>query len=389
MLTNIKISNRIVFFLISFASILRFNNGDISLFNIVIAFYFLLFLLKKDFTNLDISFFIIPLLLIGYSLLIKPDFIVSLNILAGIITIYIVLNSEDEQTYHGLLISFILGIFLSSLIALFFYNTERFIELMRIIKWEGGLLPVRFSGLANDPNFYSVFLALALLSLIKLKFGGKMSSWVFYFYAAMFSFFGFLTVSKSFFLIYVIIYIYYIILLFRNDINSGTIFLICSIILAIIAYFTFARSIVSGIIERLFNDASDLNRFTTNRLDIWINYLSYIFSNLNILLFGNGLAMDLYQGVAAHNTFIQMIYLYGFFGSIVVLCFVIKAYKTFKNKFNPKNKPDYFHYFIILAMMFFLDFLYFDTLYHLMVILFGNNFLLKMNNIKNVEEQNG
>lgn len=229
-----------------------------------------------------------------------------------------------EETGRELYIRyFVFGLLISSILGLFKSYTRLNLvmdaDYLTANKWND---TVRFSGLSFDANFYSL---ICLTGIISLLFDGnrgnqKISPWLICSFVA----FGLLTYSKSFF---ICVILSLAIALFNSDKNTKKVF--CEVTIALAVLSLIFRNKVTDIFSMLskrFNQASDLNGFTSGRTDLWENYISAIFKSFDSLIGGNGFGYSGFK--AAHNTFLEILYKFGILGALIDVLFVLLCIKV-------------------------------------------------------------
>ena len=69
---------------------------------------------------------------------------------------------------------------------------------------------------------------------------------------------------------------------------------------------------------------------STGRFGIWEKYMGYIFSSPTTLFLGDGLKAPYYSGVAPHNTYIELIFYIGIFGTVIFAVALISIFRSRK-----------------------------------------------------------
>lgn len=206
----------------------------------------------------------------------------------------------------------------------------------------------RFSGISNDSNFYAI-LAIAVLFVllfkIRMSYQAQKSNGDFIIVALVFVTFalGLVTYSKS----YVLCAFFLFAIYFIRVKKLSLVYSIAVVFISLIAFYFFSSSISaieSAYMLRFGDDRTDLDMITSNRTVIWADYMKEM-SNFSFsqMFFGNG--MNLNGKVAAHNTFIQLLYEFGIIGFITNLILLYKSKKVFVSKKLAKNS------FVIMALM--------------------------------------
>ena len=178
----------------------------------------------------------------------------------------------------------------------------------------------RFQGLLRDPNYYMHQLAIGLALLVKLKESRKINSAIFWTMGACLVFFGILTFSKTFFIVFILLGIIYVIWQFRNRkyLYGGFMSVVGAVAIALVLLFADV-SPFSVVLTRLTN-VSSLSELTTGRTDVFAAYMSEIMENVGTFLFGMGMGAG---GLAKdpHNLYLEIAYYIGFVGLGLVIAY--------------------------------------------------------------------
>lgn len=306
-------------FLAPFASILKLNINYISFYSII---FFILVIkmiivyqnIEKNFLFFSLLFFLYCILFTGFN-----QIATIITMFFGILLLYYV--KKEKICTTTMISAYILGICLSSFLALlasfsdFLPNLSKFIDNVTI-KISGRLV-IRFCGLGGNPNYYSLTIILALSAIVILMNNNGFKLY----YAILFvilSIFGFLTLSKSFLLSYLLLIVLSFFLLIKNRKKQKFIMLIAAIFgICLIYYFT--SDYINDILFR-FESADTLDKVSTGRLSIWKTYIIEIFNNLKTMFLGNGLNSIISSiALGSHNTYIQSIFYLGFIGTTIFL----------------------------------------------------------------------
>lgn len=203
-----------------------------------------------------------------------------------------------------------------------------------IQKWRFNWHPkYRFSGLMRDPNYFSV-LALLLISSSTVVF----KDWRKYVFIVICASITFITVSKMFVLVlalYLLSLIVYTIFIKKE--NRGNIF-VNSLLLLSILFSVVLILMLTGVWKEAINKliirlgltpggSIDIDTITTGRTYLWRTYLSRLFSNFQNAFLGRSMGYLNYYQIsygsadvtvfAAHNTYLDLILSFGFFGLII------------------------------------------------------------------------
>ena len=86
------------------------------------------------------------------------------------------------------------------------------------------------------------------------------------------------------------------------------------------------RAVGKRIVELDFSSFDTLGASTTNRSDIWIEFIKKTFSSYQTAIFGSGLNST---SDSAHSFYIEMIYYYGIFGASLFLILIVTPINLF------------------------------------------------------------
>jgi len=188
----------------------------------------------------------------------------------------------------------------------------------------------RFCGLLSFPSFYSLFCTIALCLVLYLVFNDKYK--LFNLFLAIFiTFCGFMTLSKSFIMLFVVVLFFAIIKMFTLSFKKALIVcgaIVVAFALIYICFTDFAISILQRFSSSThFEDIKEFNwsEILTFRNDIWGDYLTLIFQSTHTIFFGAGLGAG---GFNPHNTYIGLWYQAGLVGFILI--FFTLAYMVFQ-----------------------------------------------------------
>lgn len=183
---------------------------------------------------------------------------------------------------------------------------------------------VRASGFYGDPNYFAAQSAAALSGMLVLwrlnqgRFSLSRTAM-----AVGLVVVGLTTVSKAYLLALVILILWTAFMLIAS---RGAVGLAITVAGGLGLTFSAAAILSTGMAAnyaaRLAN-ARDLDGLTTSRLSIQDEYLSYLWTNPETLLFGQGASRELPFGHAAHNSLIQAVYLFGLVGVLLLVVWII------------------------------------------------------------------
>ena len=305
----------ILLFTFPYAVILKMGSSGTSLFTLleVITIVILLVEMRKYNGIVLILSALLTMIAIldvdGWLSVIK---LLNIVLLYYLFTIYY--RAEDSSSYFkcfffGMLTSTCLGFFKESIPRLTnFYNDLNY-------EWIDGNETIRFSGLYNDPNYFSVPVILCLmLGMISLMNPKQKNKIIWSLLSLVMLLFGCLTLSKSFYL--TALFVLLMIVCFSNIKHRVLTILLMLFGIGILILIN-PFNVIENIFFRFEN--SDL---TTGRTEIWGDYIEKIKSSTFSFLFGNGIGSP-YVNRPAHNTYIETVYYIGIIGTLLYLTILI------------------------------------------------------------------
>ena len=346
----------LLFFFMPFASVFIPDNGQTSFYTYFeIFFIFSLFMKtgKKDYESLLLfltyaaNIITISFLRLRYDLSITYTFKHIINI---VLLYYFTLQKLNKEESIRLLKFYIAGVLLSSLTGLLRLNWENLQELVgELIVYSNGSF--RFSGLYKDPNMYTALLFSAVTPILILN-AKKKVGWVWAAIALCCMFFGFLTDSKSFLLICLIVSVIYISMMIKSK-QYRMLLIFFSIGAIMVGICEIKYGLVSSIVQR-FGEGFNINKITTGRFNIWQDYLKAFASDLSLFLFGAGVGAPKPNGNAAHNIILEIIYNFGIFGGIILIFMLWLIFVSERKNFR-RGFCNYITLIIMVVLFFFLS----------------------------------
>lgn len=190
---------------------------------------------------------------------------------------------------------------------------------------------LRFTGLYSDPNYLSLVIILAFVSLLILV-RMKLLKKRYLILCAFLIYFGLQTISKSFYLMLAIVCVlYFVLLVRRRQYIVSSLFVVFISILAV-----FLANNDSVLVNYFFTRLFYSSDITSGRVDIWKDYLHYFASNPIKLIFGFGIGASDFHMVA-HNTYIDFLYYYGITNTCVFILEIFLALRNRKIKLKLQN----------------------------------------------------
>lgn len=232
----------------------------------------------------------------------------------------VLLPKQDERSAERAAKTFCVSLIVSSTYAFALRNTYQ----LRAVTGTAygamwGTNAVRFCGLFSDPNYYMIFLIVALALLIKLKNSDRIGNLAFWVQVGCLAVFGIQTYSKTFFLMFILLAGIFVIWQYWNKkVIRGVLFTMAGVI-GLAAVLTMENSPFAVVLNRL-TSSRNLSDLTTGRIDLYLMYLEEITSSVPIFLFGKGMAAEaLYRD--PHNLYLEVAYYTGVIGLILMAAF--------------------------------------------------------------------
>jgi O-antigen ligase len=229
-------------------------------------------------------------------------------------------EKEKEYDFYTLILFFSLGIITAALSA---QQLVIFPTISRYITVHSYDSITRLSGYYGDPNFYSAHITAAIAGILVLVLNeAKLSRRIIlYILMAVLVYCGFLSVSKSFILLFICMLLFWIIeVLFRKGKVSSKLVMIMVLFIggAFILSSILFTDLIDMIIGRFLKDKT-ISDFTTRRTEVWNSYFRSFEDNPVTLFFGKGFTDVLVNNRASHNIIIQAIYQFGIPGAVLLL----------------------------------------------------------------------
>lgn len=316
-LSKVKYCIPLLFFLLPFATILKLNVDGMSFFTIL----FFVAILKTMLINRKVDARLL-LCIIGcffYNIFFSGfgQITTIVTMIFGMLMLYYVRNENIDA--ESVVVSFSLGICLSSVLALFRTSIPivRTLVAYSMLKLGENDYTTRFSGLCGNPNYYTLDIIVALSAIVVLMHGKKPQKIHTFFMIAL-STFGLMSVSKSFLVTWVILLVCWFVLSIRQGAGKFVKFVFILAIGAIVVYF-FAFDYINSYIFRLEEDLwGTIESITTGRLHIWVAYIEALSDDFKIFFWGNGLNTMLeFLGKGTHNTYLEAVFSMGILGAIL------------------------------------------------------------------------
>lgn len=323
-------------FLVDIVSLLVVSNlyripGGNSLFLILISVADIYFLITKKvkFDKVFVLFLVFAVYLFSRSDMMIVEY---LTIVGGVFLVYIlstVATPDDAVTMTHMMV---LTIIASSIVGLIFIEDPRLLAYTQDLGYVSYDVELyRFKGLFSDPNYYSTCLIIGLSLLVQMFLCKKINSILCVAEALMIVFFGYLTYSKSFFLMAIGILLLFIILLFARKrfvygglLATGTAMVVAGVATGEIQMF----STVLNRFGNLATSTGNLNTLTTGRANAWAAYWQNIFMDNSVFFFGHGLNEPLLNRIGTHNLYLEILYYIGVVAFVFLAVLLIVVFSV-------------------------------------------------------------
>lgn len=234
--------------------------------------------------------------------------------------------------------------------------------------WGSGIM--RFHGLVGDPNFYMTEVVVALALLIKLKETNRMKMLPFLVMGLALTAFGILSYSKTFFLVFVVMGVIYIIWQFRNKKIFLGVLLVGAIILSA-DFLLFSEASPFAVVVARLLDSESVSDLTTGRTDIYLQYLEAIGKNPWTALFGYGFAASGLEH-DPHNIYLEIMYFSGIVGLGLFIALFVAMMGVLKQQEPSVVQQSWISKYVVLVMVIIL---YLSLNGMFMVVVYPNIFL--------------
>lgn len=303
--------------------------------------------LNKDSTLLVLLIFLYNLILVLFNNLFSLYGFLSMFSWTGSYFLLNIYSESKKINFNKIYLYFFVGFIMSCIYAIAIP-----------IKMWGFNIPsaYRFIGLLRDPNYYAFDALFLIFTARTFSKSVKKNPII---YMIVISILGVLSVSKMFIILLVFGIILYFVLNFNKlRINPYKIVLFF-IILLIITYLVYNSNFIDLIISK-YSYRTGTTSILTGRDKIQSFYISYIFNNPLVLLFGNSTNYsavsnignylgEYFNQMVAHSTYLDLILSWGMFSSIY-LYYIYKVIKKSCRK-QPKKMTSDSKILIIISIL--------------------------------------
>lgn len=324
----------VLLFFLPFSSLLKIRPGTITFFTLALLVVYAVYTVTGS-RRVWIGHMVPALILIIMTAIVKTvnDYPMDNAYILFAVTLLLVPFLTREMSggydFYWLTLFFVLGIGLAAITAPFL---SAFPTIARYITIDAVMGVLRWSGYYGDPNFYTTHITAALsgvlLLLLNTKSKGRLLMLALM--VVLLVYCGLMSVSKSFLLVGVCLLLLWLAdLLLRK--GKMTIKLTLVFTLLILGAFILSSTVFSDMFEVLlsrFGRDNNLSDFTTGRTELWMKYLTEIFTSPAMLLFGVGYTNVTVAGEASHNTLIQGVFQLGMVGCLTLLVWLVCYWRT-------------------------------------------------------------
>lgn len=229
---------------------------------------------------------------------------------------------------------FMVSLLISCLFSLTYFISP-YMQANKVFAYAEGF--ARFEALLIHTNVFAMYCEV-ILALMLYRIVKKDVNYFDYILVGLLAIISIFTFSKMYYIILFAILIVYFVILFIQNKKKATI--ITSVLIGgilIISIFKFEY--IQLMFHRFFDNFSlsnsledNLNSITTYRYGLWKEYITAIFSNPLIFIFGKGLGAKPISTLSAHNAYISMFYQLGLIGTTLFISSLIKLIKYNSNK---------------------------------------------------------
>ena len=198
----------------------------------------------------------------------------------------------------------------------------------------------RFSGMDEDPNYFAIQVLIALACLLVCIYFEKKKRIRLIVLFTSLTIFGILSYSKMFLLVLAALAIISFFMLLRENRKFALNYILLVSLAGGITFYNYYDYFYSAFLVRFGSGIDSVSDITTGRFDIWLLYVKGIFSDVRVLLLGEGYGAGALNSIGAHNMYLTALYYMGILGLVVTLSFfncmklVIRTNLTVKSRFK-------------------------------------------------------
>lgn len=214
----------------------------------------------------------------------------------------------------------------------------------------------RYTAYASDPNYFSLYMCLAIALIFVIKQHKKRD----YAYIILLAFIVLFTYSKMALLVLLLIFLYFAGKTVLHGFSYRTRFIRRFLLAGIALAAVFSRQI-ANLLDTTFSRLREhngtnvnINTITSNRVELSFTYLYALITDPILLLFGYGLQYnEVYDNNLSHNTFLDVVLSWGISGVILFVVIFYTIIRRLIANCPDKLGPDHFYPLFILGVVFF------------------------------------
>lgn len=334
----------LLMYLLPFSNVFKMSPNSQSFFTYLMLFYVLFVLIVKR--RLD-KVFLVTVFSLMVLLLVQSYYSFNalrlIKIIANLFFIYVSIDIDVKNHHKKIFLFYIFGVLVSSIVANsgLIRNLDAYIGVKDLGLRNDWL--IRFSGLYGDPNYYAVNVIVAMCLLILLLHKKEINPVLAYVIIAGLVYFSVITYSKSAFLMLIIPAMFLVYSTIRR--KKYLLAVIFVVVLAVLLQRVISGQIdVFDVILKRFKEGN--GDATTGRIESWKVYYDYFRENTARFAFGSGLGAEVLNGKAPHNTYIDFLYYFGLFGTVIFALSLFAMPKPAKKE----NKTNLLNFSVIMCI---------------------------------------
>lgn len=363
-----------LFFLLAFAPVFKAGPTGQTFFNVVILVVIVRYVFAENKVKIKSGLLSLLLVFLAYNVIIGGTgaAVELIKMFMNMVLIYFVFKHKEKPRLQMMLVYFCLGIAVASAAALLSESIpglKSYLELRNYRLAPGEYLD-RFAGLVSSPNYYTMDISIALAGLVGLLIYKK-SKLLSLVIIIILSVFGFMSLSLSFLVTYVILAATVLLLLGRLGIGKLLFGILIMVVLLLVVYVLMDKEYLNTLIMRTDNSLvanQTLAGATSGRSDIWLMYMQYFNENAVKTVFGAGLGAASYEGTASHNAYIECVYFMGLLGSILYVV-ILSRFVPKKESARKRNLVNYLPLLLLLVRGVAINMLFNDSFYFYFMII--------------------
>lgn len=324
----------VMLFFLPFSPLLKIRPGTISFFTLGLLMIYAIYTVTGS-RQVKVLHLVPAMLVVVLTLIVKAAYGYEMDnpyVLFAVTLMlipFIARELDGGYDFYWLTVCFALGICLAAITAQYltiFPTISRYISIDATLGFD------RRSGYMGDPNFYSAHITAALSGVLVLLLNNDKRSKLFVLMpmACLLFYCGLMSVSKSFLLVAACLLLLWVVaLLLQKGRMSVKVTLIITLIVA--GVFLLSSTVFTELLDLVFarfNRDNNLSDFTTGRTDVWSHYVTAMFEDIRLLLFGQGYSDVILGEKPTHNTLLEGVFQFGLIGFVLMAAWMIFFVRT-------------------------------------------------------------